>query len=83
MHTDILFKTTEKSIQTLILKTNQCVSLVPFSMKEMNMEILCPEEYHRLKVNFGSPELKSFKITAHKQLEINIYTEVKVTVTCP
>lgn len=44
------------------------------------MEILCPEEYHRLKVNFGSPKLKSFKITAHKQLEINVYTEVKATV---
>lgn len=43
-------------------------------------EILCPEEYHRLKVNFASPKPKSFKITAHKQLEINIYTEVKATV---
>ena len=83
MHTDILFKTTEKSIQTLTLKTNQCVSLVPFSMKQTKMDILCPEEYHRLKVNFASPKLKSFKITAHKQLEINIYIELKVPVTCP
>jgi len=47
------------------------------------MEILCPGEYHRFKVNCGSQKLESFKITAHKQLEINVCTEAKVTGTHP